>query len=240
MKKSENPRGILLVFSSEAKPGHPVPLNKESLKKLGELPKAIKALLESYGTTMGEPTLWGGAVHLEFCDESDLFEIASSMVEVLEKTAQQLSSNAQRQPPLPLAQAASHAHGVELLHALAQAFEKSGLVATLCTGERAFELPHVPLAHFTEPEKQDDRRKRINQELEGLCKPRNGANGVLLENLTILELPLEHYPYEAGELVEKIFLSTTYFSGWARAVRKGVLRAEPGGDLVTQEIVLVA
>jgi hypothetical protein len=137
-----------------------------------------------------------------------------------------------------LARAATHRYCIDLLHVLAQTYEKSGLTVTVCTGDIAFELPRVPLASFTEPELQNDRRKRINQDVEGLCKPRNGANVILLKNLTILELPLEHYPQEADALWGKISRSTTCFSGWAFIVRNGVLRAEPGGHLVTQEKVL--
>ncbi len=234
MKKFNPHQSISLTFSDDAKPESPLRLGKEVMVKLGQIPRLCNALLEAYGAKLGEPTLWGGAVHMEIQKDADLFDVASDMVTHLALSAQQVHENAQRQPPLLLARAVTHAHCIGLLHVLTKVYEQSELVAALHSGSDVFELPQLALSDFTEPSPPEDTGKRINLDVIGLCIPRQDANVVVLANLTTIELPHDSYSYNVAELQQMIFGSSTRFVGWATAVQKGVSRAMPGGDLLAQ------
>lgn len=225
-------RTIALKFSEDT-PGIPLSLNKASLGKLGQVPRLCRALVETYGSRLGEPVLCGGAVVMEIRSESELLQDSRNLVADLALSAHQLNENSQRQPPLPLAQAVTHSKCIDLLHSLAQAHDRSKLIATLNLDGQLFELPQLALSAFTQPEPGKETRKLVNLKLIALCIPSHDGNVVLLENDTKLELPYENYDYDLGHLYQMIFTSGAHFSGWAMPSKKG-LRAMPGGELVAQ------
>jgi len=225
---------ILLTFLEDEKPGSPLRLHREAMAKLGQIPMLCRALTQVYGAKLGEPTLCGGAVRMEIIPDAELFEGTGLMVAHLALSDQQVQENAQRQPPLPLAQAVTHAHCVDVLHALSKAHEQSGLVASLHSGNDVVELPRRALSDFTQPAVAEDTSRRINLDVVGLCVPRQDANVVVVANLTTIELPHDAYPYSVAELGRMIFEASTRFVGSAMGVQKGVLRAVPGGELLVQ------
>ena len=60
MKPNNLSRCIRLTFAHNAEPGSPLPLDKESTDKLGQIPKLVRALVSCYGSRLSGPTLWGG------------------------------------------------------------------------------------------------------------------------------------------------------------------------------------
>jgi hypothetical protein len=235
MSTTATSQGISFCFADNADPTKPVELDDKALAKMGDIPKLCHAFAESYGATVEKPRLWGGAVRLEIRSEPDMFKSATaSMMVDLTQSARELEDNAQQQPPLPLAQAVHHQHCIALLHEMARVHDKSKLVATLVMEDQEIKLPQVPLSAFTEPERPVEPAKRIHQSVNGLCRPRNDANVIVLTNLTTIELPFELFPYDVPELHSKIFENDAHFSGWAMPVQRGVLRAMPGSQLLEQ------
>lgn len=230
-----NPRQFIsLIFSTDDKPDSPLRLHKEAMGKLGQIPMLCRTLMQVYGAKLGEPTLCGGAVRMEIIPDTELFEGTGEMVAHLALSDQQVHENAQRQPPLLLAQAVTHAHCVDVLHALSKAHEQGGLVASLHNGNDVVELPRRALSDFTQPAMAEDASKRINLDVVGLCVPRQDANVVVVANLTTIELPHDAYPHSVLQLQQMIFHSSARFVGHAKEVKKGVLRAVPGGELLVQ------
>lgn len=234
MKSSGTCEFISLVFVDEKESNIPLRLHREAMAKLGQIPMLCHALMHVYGAKLGEPTLCGGAVRMEIISGTELFDGTGQMVAHLALSDQQVRENAQRQPPLPLAQAVTHSHCVDVLHALSKAHEQSGLVASLHSGDDVVELPRRALSDFTQPAVVEDTGKRINLDVVGLCVPRQDANVVVIANLTTIELPHDAYPYSIAELGRMIFEANTRFVGHTTEVRRGVLRAMPGGELLVQ------
>ena len=230
-----NPRQFFsLEFSPDDRPGSPIQLDKEAMVKLGQIPMLCRALMQVYGAKLGEPVLCGGAVRMDIIPDMELMDGTSEMVAHLALSDQQVRENAQRQPPLPLAQAVTHAHCVDVLHALSKAHEQSGLIASIHNGDDVVELPRRALSDFTQPEVAENTSKRVNLDVIGLCVPQQDANVIVVANLTIIELPNDAYPYSVDELGRMIFEASTRFVGYTKMVKKGVLRALPGGELVVQ------
>lgn len=225
---------ILLTFMDDEKPGSPLRLHKEAMAKLGQIPMLCRALIQVYGGKLGEPTLCGGAVRMEIIPDTELFDGKGEMVAHLALSDHQVRENAQRQPPLPLAQAVTHAHCVDVLHALSKAHEQSGLVASLHSGNDVVELPRRALSDFTQPAVAKDASKRINLDVIGLHIPRHDANIIFVGNNIEIELPHDAYPYSVLQLEQMIFHASARFVGYAKEVKKGVLRAVPGGELLAQ------
>lgn len=234
MKSFSTPEFISLTFLDEKESNTPLRLHKEAMAKLGQIPMLCHALMRVYGAKLGEPTLCGGAVRMEIIPETELFDGTDEMVAHLALSDHQVQENAQRQPPLPLAQAVTHAHCVDVLHALSKAHEQSGLVASLHSGSDVVELPRRALSDFTQPAVAEDTSRRINLDVVGLCVPKQDANVVVLANLVTIELPHAAYLQSVLELQQMIFHSSARFVGYAKEVKKGVLRAVPGGELLVQ------
>lgn len=234
MKNFKSRQFISLLFSADEKPDSPLRLHKEAMAKLGQIPKLCHAFMQTYGAKLGEPMLCGGAVRMEIIPDSELFDGTGEMVTHLALSDHQVRENAQRQPPLPLAQAVTHAHCVDVLHALSKAHEQSGLVASLHSGNDVVELPRRALSDFTQPAVAEDTSRRINLDVVGLHIPRHDVNVIFVGNNVQIELPHDAYPYSVTELGRMIFEASTRFVGFAAVVQKGVLRAVPGGELLVQ------
>lgn len=83
MKPNNLSRCIRLTFAHNAEPGSPLPLDKESTDKLGQIPKLVRALVSCYGSRLSGPTLWGGDVHLSICSDAELFDVSDTMIATL-------------------------------------------------------------------------------------------------------------------------------------------------------------
>lgn len=234
MKPNNLSRCIRLTFAHNAEPGSPLPLDKESTDKLGQIPKLVRALVSCYGSRLSGPTLWGGDVHLSICSDAELFDVSDTMIADLTTTARELHENSQRQPPLPLTQAVTNPHCLDLLRALAQTYDKSQLTASLDIAGRSIELPHIDLADFTEPEMGNDGARHLWATAIGVCIPTQDANVVLLADMTLLELPTAAYPLSTDECYARVQTRAAAYVGPAELVRKGVYRALPGGNLQAQ------
>lgn len=234
MKSLDARQIIRITFVDRAEPGIPLVLHKDAIDKLGIIPRLLRALAECYGSRLGEPTLWNGGIHIAILSDQELFEGDDSMVSDLVLTVEEIQMNSQRQPPLPLAQAVTHPHCIELLRALAQTYAKTKLVALLEVAGKVVELPHIALAAFTEPETPDNAKRHLRVKVAGLCKPTPDTNIVLLGDKTLLELSVANYPLDINKLFELIFKCDAVFVGVAELVKKDVYRALPGGDLLAQ------
>lgn len=227
-------RCIRLTFARDAEPGEPLPLDKESTDKLGHIPKLLRALANCYGSKLGGPTLWGGDVHLSICSDAELFDLSDTMVSDLATTANELHENSLQQPPRALTQAVTHPHCLDLLRALAQTYDKSKLTASLYIAGKSVELPHISLADFTEPDPGNDGKRHLRSKALGVCAPTADSNVVLLGDMTFLELPITHYPYDVDEVYERVVKHAAIFVGPVELVRKHVYQALPGGHLQAQ------
>ena len=234
MKKLKLLQSIRLTFAHNANPGEPLPLDEDATDKLGHVPKLLRALVECYGSRLGEPMLWGGEIVMEICSNEDLFDVTESIASELVLTAHQLEENAMLTPPRALTAAVKNTHCIDLLRALATTFEKSELTASMQVANRKIELPHPKLSAFTEPKKPDDEQRHLRVNTIGVCIPQQDANVLLLGDLTFLELPTAEYPHGIDDLVDMVVKDSTIFTGPARLVGKNVYRALPGGKLHTQ------
>ena len=225
---------IRLTFARNAEPGTPLPLNKESTRKLAEIPRLLRALAKCYGSKLGAPTLWGGHIHLAIGRDAELFDLNDAMVSDLATTAHELHENSQRQPPLPVTQAVTNPHCLELLRALAQTYYKSELTASMHVAGQTVELPHIALSDFTEPDTGYDSTRYLRAKVIGVCVPAQDANAVLLDDLSILELPTADYPHDVDEIYQRVVKCTAVFFGPTELIRKNVYRAMPGGTLQAQ------
>jgi len=234
MKKLNLSRSICLTFAHDAEPGTAFQLNKESTDKLGELPSLLRALAICYGANIGEPIMWGGDIHLEISKEPDLFNFSDSMIDDVLLSAQEVVNNSLCQPPKPLAQAVTHRHCIKLLRTLSKAFEKTKLVAEIHVGGKIVELPHVPMAAFTEPETTANNHRYINAKVRGLCVPMDDANVIIMDDMNVIELPLVDYAFDLDEIYQRVVKCEAVFIGPVEITRKGVYRALPGGSLEAQ------
>ena len=234
MKTLDLSRCIRLTFACNAEPGTPLLLDKESMDKLAHIPKLLRALANCYGSKLGAPTLWGGCIHLPICSDNDMFDLSKTMISDLATAAQELHENSKRQPPLPLTQAVTHPHCLDLLRALATTYEKSKLTAALDVAGKIVDLPHISLADFTEPDAENDGHRHLRSKVIGVCAPAPDANVVLLGDIAFLELPAAHYPLEVDDVYERVVKHSAIFVGPVELVRKNVYRALPGGRLQVQ------
>jgi len=225
---------ITLAFATPSTPNSPIPLGPISMKKLGQIPRLVGQFARSQGSSIAEPILASGAVHLAINDESDLFDVGSEILKILNESAQKISSNAQLQPPLPIGQVVSDLKIFDLLRELALAFEKSSLIATIIMGGKEYPLPLLPVSDFTQAAHEEDSLTRTNQEVRGLCRPSDDGNVIVLSNGSLMELPFVDYELDLLQLQSLIFLDNAQFAGWAKPSGRGVLRAQPGGELTAQ------
>jgi hypothetical protein len=238
MKKLDLKHHIRLTISENADPKHPVVLTKDSTDKLADVPKLLRAMAACYGTTLGEPMLWGGAIYLSIFADADLFEIVGTMASDLKMTAIEIHENARQQPPRALTQAVTRPHCIELVRSLSKTFEKSKLTAELHSDDRVFELPHVAMADFTEPGPSAAGQKYVRAKVIGLCVPTDDANVILLGDMTTIEMSRVDYPLATDEVFTRIIGGDAVFVGAADLVRKDVYRAVPGGQLTSQPKLL--
>jgi len=234
MKALDLSHCIRLTFARNAEPGAPLPLDKESMDKLDHIPRLLRALANCYGSKLGDPTLWGGCVHLSLCGDVELFDLSETMISDLATAAQELHENSKRQPPLPLTQAVTHPHCLDLLRALAKTYEKSKLTAALDVAGKSVDLPHISLADFTEPDAENDGHRHLRSKVIGVCAPTPDANVVLLGDMAFLELPTAHYPLDVDDVYDRVVKHAAIFVGPVELVRKHVYRALPGGSLQVQ------
>lgn len=234
MKTLDLSRYIRLTFAHDAEPGTAFQLNKESTDKLGELPSLLRALAICYGANIGEPIMWGGDIYLEIIKEPELFNLGDTMIDDLVLSAQQVIDNSLCQPPKPLAQAVTHQHCIKLLRTLSKAYEKTKLVAERRVEGNVCELPHVPMAAFTEPEPNVNNQRYIHANVRGLCIPMDDANVLIMDDMNVIELPLVHYAFDLDEIYQRVVKCTAVFIGPVEITRKGVYRALPGGSLEAQ------
>ncbi|MDN5780522.1 MAG: hypothetical protein L0H23_00625 [Luteimonas sp.] len=227
-------QSICLAFADDANPGAPLSLDDVALKKLGEIPRAFRALMECYGPRLGDPVLWSGGIHLEINSDGELFDVIDSVANQLSLTAHQLEENAKRQPPLPLSKAVTNAHCIDLVRALSTTHHQSGLTACLHVGGREIELPHPSPSSFTEPRTPTSDIQLLRIEVIGVCAPKADANVVLVRDMTLLELPTSEYDFDVDRLVERIIKSSAAFVGQATLVGKNCRRALAGGHLEAQ------
>lgn len=225
---------IRLVFASNAEPGVPLELDKEATDKLGHILTLMRAFAKCYGSQLGVPKLWGGVIELEICSDSELFDLTDRMVADLAQSALELKENAQCKPPLKHSDVVTHAHCIAVHRALASTFEKCGLTASLHVGNKVIELPHLKMSDFAEPEDQDDKERLLRVQVIGVCAPTQDANVVVLNDRTLLELPIDDYPMSIDELYERVVKCAATFSGAARLCKKDIYRAHSGGKLQSQ------
>ena len=230
-------RIIRIMFARTDSPGSPLLIDQESAKKLGQIPKLLHAFTRTYGPKLGESTMWGGDIHIAILDVDAFDDLTSTMIADLTTTAEQLIANSCRQPPLPLNQAVTHAHCIDLLRALAQTFAKSRLTASLEVSGKSIELPHVPLTAFTEPGRVVENIRHIRSSVIGVCTPRPEANIVLLGDITLLHLPVAHFPYKIDELYELVLKQSAAFVGQVEIIGKNIYRAMPEGNLEVQLVL---
>lgn len=228
------PRYIRLAFSHDAEPGKPLPLCKESLDKLDNVPRLLRALANCSGAKLGIPELWGGAINVPFSSDPELFDSSISLASDLAVTAAEIHENSRRQPPLPLNQAVSHPYCLEILRALAQTHEKSKLTASMNAGGTTVELPQVPLACFTEPDKDISDVRQLRSKVLAVCAPKADANVLVLTDMSLLELPFAHYPYDLDEIFGSFVKQPAVFFGQAEVIGKHVYRALACGKLQSQ------
>ena len=225
---------IRLIFALNAEPGVPLVLDEEATDKLGHIPRLVRALAKSYGSQLGAPTLWGGGIEMDICSESELFDFTDSMAADLALTAYELEKNAQNTPPLAHSAAVTHAHCVPVLRAFASTFDKCELTASLHIGDRVVELPHLKMSAFVEPESQDDTERHLRVKVIGVCVPTQDANVVVLQDRTMLELPIADYPIAIDELYDRVVKCEARFDGNVKLGKNNVYRAHPGGKLQAQ------
>lgn len=234
MNQQEDSHYICLTFVQDAEPGKPLVLDKEATEKLGEIPKLLRALAKCYGPTLSGPTLWGGVVHLSICSESELFDFTRQMVNDLETAGRELKENAQRKPPLPLMQAVTHPHCIDLLRVLSKTHEKSKLTALMFVAGNAVELPHIPLASFTEPNAPDIEHRHLRANVIGLCRPTVDSNVLVMADLKRLELPTACYAFTTDDLYERVVKASARFVGQVEIAGNNMYRAKPEGTLESQ------
>lgn len=234
MKKSELSNCVTLAFAKSVDPLKPIAIDKETVSKIAQLPTMIRSLIECYGDRLGTPQLLAGTVYFEINNDEELFDVASTIINDLVLTSQQLNENAKRQPPLPLAQAVTNTQCIDLMRVGAQAAQKAQLVAAVHHGGNAIELARVDPSVFTEPEPVENNSKYFRARVAGACVPIEDANVILLQNREMLELPLADYPFDANELWLRIVRGDAMFVGSAVRVRRDVYRALPGGILPSQ------
>ena len=234
MKPFDLSQCIRLTFAHNADPGAPLPLDKEATDKLGHIPRLLRALAECYGSRLGDPTLWGGEIHLEISSDTELFDVTDNIANALTVSAHELEVNAQRKPPLTFTEAVTNVHCIDLLHALAKTYDKSKLVASLHVAGKTIELPHPELFVFTKPDTKNDNQRHLRAKVLGVCIPKPDAYVVLLGDMTLLELPTADYSLSIDDIIERVVKCSTIFIGPATLVSKNSYRALPGGDLQTQ------
>lgn len=222
---------IQVVFSDAANPGNPVPLSKDAISKLATVPPLLRALDKRYGKKLEQPCIWGGVVHISFASDPDLFEVPDTLAADLLVTARKLEENAERQPPLPLAQAVPSPYCIDILHAVAQAHAKSGLCVSIEADGVATYIPRVSLSVFTEPEETVATARVLRSKVEGVCHPKDNANVLVLADMSWLELPFSNYDYSFDELCQMVGKDASVFVGMAESIGKNKLRALPGGQL---------
>jgi hypothetical protein len=235
MKKIDFSHHVRLAIAENADPLNPVVLTKDSAEKLGDIPKLLHAMASCYGSTLGEPAWWGGAIYLEITADADLFTTIRTMATDLQATAIELHENAQRKPPLPLMQAVTHPHCIELLRCLSKTYLKTKLVAELLTGDQIHELPHISLADFTEPSAKTSDQEFLRAKAIGVCIPELDANIIVLNDMKRLELPHADYPLGIDEVFMRVIKGDAVFVGDAKFLKQGVYRALPGGQLSSQQ-----
>ncbi len=234
MKPLNLQHSIRLTFARHAEPDSPIDIDKEATDKIDQLPKLLRALEACYGSRLGIPKMWCGGIYLAICSDDELFDLGDTMASDLAVAAKELHENAQRQPPRPLTQAVTHPHCIDLLRSLAQVYDKSKLTATMHIAGKAMELPHIELADFTEPEVCKDTKRHFRAKLFGVCIPTPEANVILLDDMSLLELPTADYAYSTDELHSLVQTRAAVFVGPAEPVKKCVYRALPGGNLQAQ------
>lgn len=234
MKSLDLHQAIRITFVDHAEPGIPLVLNKEAIDKMGIIPRLLRALAECFGSRLGEPMLWDGVIHIAILDDQELFTNDHSMVSDLVLTTKEIEQNSKRQPPLPLAQAVTHPHCINLARVLAQCYAETDLIVSLEVAGKAFELPHIALAAFTKPESPDNTKRHLRVKVAGVCKPTPVANIVLLGDKTLLELPIATHPFDISKLYELVIKCDAVFVGAAELVGKDVYRALLGGELLAQ------
>jgi len=235
MKKLDLSHHVRLAIAENADPKNPVVLTEESAAKLGDIPKLLRAMACCYGSTLGEPILWGGAIYLEIFADADLFKIVRNMAGDLQITAIELHENAQRKPPRPLVQAVTHAHCVELLRCLSKTYHKTKLTAELLADNQVYELPHIGLADFTEPSATKSEQDFMRAKAIGVCVPKPDANIIVFSDMRTLELPHVDYPLSIDEIYMRVVKGDAMFIGNAELLKEGAFRALPGGELSSQQ-----
>lgn len=225
---------IRMTFAHDVDPSTPISLDKSATEKLGHIPVLLRALAHCYGPRLGEPTLWGGEIHIEINSDEELFDVTESVANVLATSARELEANAQRKPPLMLTEAVTNIHSIDLLRALAKTYDKSQLTASLHVADKTIELPHPKLSVFTEPDTKKNDKTHIRANVIGVCIPKADANVVLLGDMTLLELPAADYAQDIDDIFEQVMKCSATFIGPAKLVSKGVYRALAGGKLQIQ------
>lgn len=228
------PRYIRLTFSHDAEPGKPLPLDKESIDKLDNVPRLLRVLANCFGAKLGIPELLGGAINVPLSSDPELFGSSEPLASDLAVTAAEIHENSRRQPPLPLNQAVSHPYCVDILRALAQTHDKSKLTASMNVGGNTIELPQVPLACFTEPDKDTSDVRHLRLKVLAVCAQKADANVLVLADMSLLELPLADYRYELDEVFGGFVKQPAIFVGSAEVVGKHAYRALAGGSLQPQ------
>lgn len=237
MKPFDDDQIIRIVLTDHAEPGGPWDMDKEAIKKLGNVPKVVQSFADLYGSRLGSVTMGDGCITITICRDQDLFGRDDTSVADIVLTAEEVKSNSTRQPPLALSQAVTHPHCLDLVRALSQSFAKTGLIVSLVVEGKADELPHIPPASFTEPEALGNANRHLRAKVSGVCKPTKDANIVLLGDKTFLELPIANYPYSCEEIYELAIKCDTVFIGTAELVGKGSYRALRGGELLAQPLL---
>ena len=225
---------IKLTIATVDRPGKPVPLDDEAIRKMASVPPVLRSLAKSYRSKLKSVEIIDAEVIVTIEEQADLVHGSRDFVENLIVCARRISDNAQCSPPLPLQQVTGDASSVDLLRALAKEGAGTGLRLTMETDSGIVELPCLPLDSFVEPDHGKSLARPISSGVIGVCRPMQDANAVVLGNGTLLELPHEHYPCPLPDLVAQVFDGDCRFAGSAELIRAGVLRALPGGSLACQ------
>lgn len=213
---------VIQLVGEEHKNTSPIVLDEEDLKKFRTAPLLISALKNALGGRLGPPTLIGASIEIEVLpDTSEMHYSMESFVEDLQVTAAELKRNANLENPLPHAIAITKPILTKVLRALEAGYNDFGTEVLLQIGEKFCALPVVSSSDFTEPDKNENKRKPDTFVIVGLRRDDlNGHCLIVTNNDLFVRLPRDEPSWSWANIC-KVLEHTSWLEGSLYRESKG-------------------